>query len=183
MKITIEAISPENINDAGQCDGEFVIDARLVLHMENNQIRYTITDMPRTKKRYDNDDTDYSSYMDDPDKTIFLAYVEGQIAGQIILRRNWNQYAYIEDIAVDAHFRRLGIGQELISQAKQWAQERNLPGLMLETQNNNVKACQFYERCGFQLRGFDTYLYKGINHDTAEIALYWYLVFGEALPI
>ena len=65
MKITIEAISPENINDAGQCDGEFVIDARLVLHMENNQIRYTITDMPRTKKRYDNDDTDYTNNLEE----------------------------------------------------------------------------------------------------------------------
>jgi ribosomal protein S18 acetylase RimI-like enzyme len=48
---------------------------------------------------------------------------------------------------------------------------------MLETQNNNLPACRFYEHCGFTLSGFDRNLYKGINKDTEEIALYWYLLF------
>jgi RimJ/RimL family protein N-acetyltransferase len=48
---------------------------------------------------------------------------------------------------------------------------------MLETQDNNVPACRLYARCGFQLRGFDTHLYKGDDPSTDEIALYWYLVF------
>ena len=48
---------------------------------------------------------------------------------------------------------------------------------MLETQDNNVPACRLYERCGFQLRGFDTHLYKGHDPATGEIALYWYLTF------
>ena len=142
-------------------------------------IRYTIAEIPSTKKRYGKDNVDYTAYIDDPDKVVFLAYVEGQIAGQIILRKSWNRYAYIEDTAVDVKFRRRGIGKELISEAKRWAQERNLAGIMLETQNNNVTACKFYESCGFQLRGFDTDLYKGINRDTDEVALYWYLVLGE----
>jgi ribosomal protein S18 acetylase RimI-like enzyme len=99
------------------------------------------------------------------------------VAGQIILRKNWNKFAYIEDIAVDVRFRLHGIGKELISYAKRWAQDRNLAGITLETQDNNVGACKFYESCGFQLRGFDTYLYKGINRETDEIALYWYMIF------
>jgi ribosomal protein S18 acetylase RimI-like enzyme len=67
-------------------------------------------------------------------------------------------------------------------QAKQWTRERNLAGIMLETQNNNVSACKFYENCGFRLEGFDKYLYKSINRETDEVALYWYLLFEEAPP-
>jgi ribosomal protein S18 acetylase RimI-like enzyme len=181
MRITIEEINARNIRDVNKCEGEFIIDAKLVLHVENDEVRYTITELPRTTKRYGKDNVDYTTYIDNQDKEVFLAYIEGQVAGQIILRKNWSRYAYIEDIAVDVKFRRQGVSKELISEAKHWAQERNLAGIMLETQNNNVRACKFYESCGFQLRGFDTYLYKGINSDTDEVALYWYLVFGEAL--
>ena len=102
--------------------------------------------------------------------------MDGQIAGQIILRENWNNFAYIEDIAVDIKFRRRGIGEELILWAKGWAQAKGLAGIMLETQNNNRPACKFYKHCGFQLAGFDRYLYKGIDKDSNEVALYWYLM-------
>jgi ribosomal protein S18 acetylase RimI-like enzyme len=131
MRITTEEINARNVKDVSKCEGEFIIDARLVLYVENDEIRYTITEVPSTKKRYGEDDVDYTTYIDEPDKMVFLAYVEGQIAGQIILRKNWNRYAYIEDIAVDVKFRRRGIGKELISQAKHWARERNLAGIML----------------------------------------------------
>lgn len=182
MIITIEKINAGNIVDVNTCDGEFIIDAKLILHVENGEIRYTISEMPVIKKRYELDNVSYSTYMDDPDKSVFLAYAEGHTAGQIILRKNWNKYAYIEDITVDVKYRRMGIGKELISHAKLWARGRNLAGIMIETQNNNVSACKFYENCGFRLGGFDTYLYKGINRDTEEIALYWYLVFAPAPP-
>lgn len=177
--MNIEEINPRNVEDVGRCDGEFVIDSKLVLQVEDGEIHYTVTEVPTRKKRYEEDDIDYATYIGDSDKTVFLAYVEGQVAGQIILRRNWNGYAYIEDIAVDVGFRRQGIGRELISRAQRWTRERNLAGIMLETQNTNVRACRFYERCGFRLRGFDAHLYRGIQSDTDEIALYWYLVFDQ----
>jgi ribosomal protein S18 acetylase RimI-like enzyme len=55
---------------------------------------------------------------------------------------------YIEDIKVDLNFRRYGIGKKLMEYAKHWAIRRGLLGMMLETQNTNVRACQFYESCG-----------------------------------
>jgi len=179
MELVIKELDEINIKDAGQCDGEFVIDTKLILHTENNQIRYTVIDQPTTKKRYGKDDVDYSAYIDNPERTVFLAYVDGKVAGQIILRKNWNKYAYIEDVAVDVNFRRLGIGQALMAQAKRWAKEKQLPGIMLETQTNNVRACKFYESCGFKIGGFDNYLYKGIEANTDEVALYWYFHFIE----
>lgn len=176
MGMVIEEINVKNVKDVNQSDGEFIIDARVALYAENDVIRYEILKVPSTKKRY-KAEASYTTYADDPNKTVFLAYVDGQIAGQIVLRKNWNNYAYIEDIVVDVKYRRQGVGLELMTQAKRWARERELVGLMLETQNNNVSACKFYERCGFRLGGFDRYLYKGINRDTEEVALYWYSLF------
>jgi streptothricin acetyltransferase len=83
---------------------------------------------------------------------------------------------------VGANFRRQGIGRRLIEQAIDWAKARGLPGLMLETQNNNVAGCHLYEACGFHLGGFDQDLYRAIDPNTTEIALYWYLTFVNLLP-
>jgi ribosomal protein S18 acetylase RimI-like enzyme len=177
MLATFEELNTRNIKDVNQCDNEFIIDSKLVLYLENNEIHYTSKPLPLTRKRYGKDNADYNQYIHNLDKVVFLAYVESQIAGQIILRKNWNGYAYIEDITVDVRFRRQGIGRQLISRAEGWARDRKLMGLMLETQNNNVPACKLYESCGFQLKGFDSYLYKGIHRTTDEVALYWYLFF------
>ncbi len=177
MEITTEELNASNMRHVNQFDGTFLVDSILRLQAENAVIGYTITSIPSFYKRYPDEEIDYTTYLTDPNKTIFFAYVEGQPAGQIILNKNWNNYAYVQDITVDAKFRKQGVGTRLIAQAIQWAKSKNLPGIMLETQNINVGACRLYERCGFQLGGFDRLLYKGIVHDTIEIALYWYLIF------
>jgi len=177
MAITLCELNDQNIQDVNRCDAVFMVDSKLILQAENDVIRYTAVSVPPYQKRYAFDEIDYSTYLANPDKTIFFANMDGCLAGQIILSKNWNQYASVEDIAVDVHFRRDGVGRALMNQAIVWAKAKQLPGIMLETQNNNVPACRFYEHCGFTLGGFDRYLYKGIHKDTEEIALYWYLLF------
>lgn len=177
MGIIIEEINTNNAKYVNTFDGEFVIDEILTLHVDGDEIRYEIVEVPQATKRYACDEIDCHDYIDAPNRIIYFAYVDGQIAGQIVLRKNWNKYAYVEDIVVDTKYRRQGVGHKLILQAKRWAQERDLSGIMLETQNNNVDACMFYESNGFQLGGFDKYLYQGINRGTDEVALYWYLLF------
>ncbi|MBU7009278.1 MAG: GNAT family N-acetyltransferase [Theionarchaea archaeon] len=174
MEINIRELDEKTVKDIHQVDGTFTVDSKLNLHLENNILVYTIEDVPPFKKRYKQDDADYNTYIDDPDKTAYLAYIENQIVGQIILRKNWNNFAYIEDIAVDATFRGRGVGKTLLMYAKKWAREKKVAGIMLETQNNNVAACRLYEGSGLVLGGFDKYLYKELRKDTDEIALYWY---------
>ena len=181
MGICIQEINPKNAEDLNKCDGEFIIDSRLVLKLENDRIRYHVENMAPVRKGYQIEKIDPVNYQEHPNQSIFFAYIDGQLAGQIILRKNWNNFAYVEDIVVDIKFRRQGVGKALILQAEKWARERQLAGIMLETQNNNVGACKLYERCGFRLEGFDRYLYKGLYPDTYEIALYWYWLF-EPLP-
>jgi ribosomal protein S18 acetylase RimI-like enzyme len=62
-----------------------------------------------------------------------------------------------------------------MDEAVVWAREKNLPGIRLETQSNNVAACRFYYRYGFRLGGFDRQLYAALGMEHPEVALYWYL--------
>lgn len=165
-------------------DGSFTVDSTLVLSLIGQRIEYTVKEMPSYKKNYSENekleetvDTDHSRYIDNPDHIKYLAFVGNQVVGQIMLKRNWNKYAYVEDIEVDKHYRRYGVGRKLIEQAKRWAKASGLSGIMLETQSNNVRACKFYESCGFVIGGFDFHIYKGIDKQSNEIAIYWYFLF------
>ena len=61
--------------------------------------------------------------------------------------------------------------------AQFWARKKNLPGMMLETQNNNLGACRLYERCGYVMGGIDQLRYRGIDPQTREVAIFWYRLF------
>jgi GNAT superfamily N-acetyltransferase len=176
MNITIQQLDERNFCDVNRCDGAFTVDSRLILRAENDVIGYTIVSMPPYQKRYPVEELDDAAYLHHPDRAIFFAYGE-QLAGQIIAE-DWNHFAYI-DYNVSMLFG-AGVGRALLQHAVAWARARQLAGVMLETQNNNVAACCLYESCGFKLAGFDRCLYKGLHPDSDEIALYWYLVFAEA---
>ena len=148
-----------------------------IIYTCEDEIHYTLAPARPFIKRYPPEDLDYAGYIENPEKTVFFAFIDEQPAGQIILRKNWNGYAYIEDIAVDSRFRKQGIGKRLMEQAEEWAKSKMLPGIMLETSNVNVTACRFYENFGFKLGGFDRYLYQATMPGTEEVALYWYLFF------
>jgi len=127
-------------------------------------------------KSYPNDEENYVEYIDNPDKVVYLFYEENKCVGQVRLRRNWNKYAFIEDIAVCKNARGHGIGSTLINKAIEWAKQKNLYGLMLETQDNNLLACKFYHKCGFKIGAVDTMLYANFDNYN-EKAIFWYLKF------
>lgn len=177
MQITIREIDESTVQSVKQYGSSFEVTSKLVLHAENGKISYMVVDVPPYSKQYGMEQVETRSYVDNPDKVIFFAYVGDKLAGQIRLWKNWNGYAYIDDIAVEADCRGRGVGYALIQRAIEWTKSKGLPGIMLETQDNNVAACRLYERCGFELHGFDTHSYKGLDPTTDEIALYWYLIF------
>lgn len=177
MNITVREIDEGTIQLVKQYGSSFEVTSKLVLHPENGKISYTVVDVPPYIKQYGLERVEASTYLANPDKVVFFAYVDDELAGQIRLWKHWNAYAYIDDIAIETKYRGQGVGRALIERAIEWAKSKSLPGIMLETQNNNVAACRLYERCGFELGGFDAYLYKGLDPTTDEIALYWYLLF------
>ncbi len=177
MKITIREIGPGDVPAVKKGGSSFEVRSKLILHAEAGKISYTTVDVPTYTKQYGVEEVDPASYVSNPDRIIFFAYMDNELAGQIRVLRHWNAYAYIDDIAVNEKHRGQGVGRALISRAIEWAKEKGFPGIMLETQNNNVVACRLYQSCGFELCGFDTHLYKALDPGTEEIALFWYLVF------
>ena len=127
---------------------------------------------------YPNDDCDYSHYIENPDKVVFLAYSDQECIGQIVLRKDWNRYAFIEDICVSKSSRGQGVGTALIQNAIAWAKDQDLYGLALETQDNNLLACRFYSKCGFAIGAVNTMLYKNFDKPWSDaIAIFWYMKF------
>jgi ribosomal protein S18 acetylase RimI-like enzyme len=177
MTILIFEADRNTIGQVKKGGSSFPVHSKLVLHADQGRISHTTVDVPAYTKQYGAEEFEPNSYLDHPGRVILFAYVDEELAGQIRLQKWWNGYAYIDDLAVEEGYRRQGVGRKLIESAITWAKTKGLPGIMLETQNNNVPACRLYESCGFQLCGFDTHLYKALDPDTDEIALYWYLMF------
>ncbi|PGB04618.1 streptothricin N-acetyltransferase SatA [Bacillus toyonensis] len=182
MSLLIRALGKNDLDNFPEIDDSFIVNARLILSLSkvNRRIEYTVEDVPSYEKSYfqnDNEELAYNEYINKPNQVIYIALLHNQIIGFIVLKKNWNYYAYIEDITVDKKYRTLGIGKRLVDQAKKWAKEDNMPGIMLETQNNNVAACKFYEKCGFVIGGFDFLVYKGLDMTNDEAAIYWYFHF------
>lgn len=174
MTITIEEIHKRNVHLLNSFDSRFTVHSRLVLSAKEGLISYTVEEITPFIKQYPQEECDSSGYISSPGRTAFFAFVDGQPAGQVRLHTHWNRLGYIEDIAVDEAYRRRGAGQALLQRALQWARDRQLPGLMLETQDINVDACRLYRKCGFVLSGFDLCLYMGFPETAGETALFWY---------
>jgi GNAT superfamily N-acetyltransferase len=82
----------------------------------------------------------------------YVALAGEQIAGAILLNvEQWRSVARIEDIIVGRQFRRFGIGSLLLKCASDWARNRGCWAIVLETQNVNYPAIQFYLRNGLDV--------------------------------
>ena len=175
MEITIRKIGKDESSQTKSFSRKSTVNSRLALGIENEKLVYKVIPVEPYERDVHMEDTDYG--FDEAGPTIFFAEVDGKLAGRIKMLKWWNQFGYIEDLVVNPEFRGLGIGRKLLRHGIQWTRENNFPGVMLETQDDNVPACKLYESCGFVLSGFDRNVYKAMNPNTREIALYWYLIF------
>ena len=176
MELRIAPLCRENFIDAGKCKEPFGVFGRIVPMLKNGEWTYTeeILDRPY-EKQYPDEEIDYARYVGAQDRTVFLAYLDGKIAGQVTVREDWNRYALIEDIAVKASARRKGVGTALLNAAEKWAKQKELCGLSLETQDNNLAACRLYAKFGFAIGGVNTMLYRNFGGPVAdETAVFWY---------
>ena len=175
----ITALSKELLLDVNKANEPFQVIGRIVPNYQNDEWSYFEELFPEPcEKYYYDDDEDWNEYIENPEKIIYLAYENERCVGQIILRRDWNLYAFIEDISVAASARGNGIGTALIQQAITWAKQHELKGLALETQDNNVLACRFYAKCGMKIGAVNTMLYRNFCKPWSdEIAVFWYMKF------
>lgn len=179
-----EAIKIYKLQSSSQLiSDEYTNLVQAIPRYENENWTFTelLYEAPYLKSYQDEEDeedeeADCLEYIDNTDKIIYLYYQDDKCVGKVKLRKNWNRYAYIEDIAVCKDFRGQGIGSALINISIEWAKHKNLHGLMLETQDNNLIACKFYHNCGFKIGSVDTMLYANFENNF-EKAVFWYLRF------
>lgn len=147
------------------------------------QMGVSVADWPQRavepyQKCYGIDPEEFSDLLGDPARgAIFVAWLGEKAVGHVVVDIKWNGFAHIAELVVDATARRQGVACQLIDVAGFWARKRHLPGIMLETQSNNLAACRLYERYGFVMGGVDHWRYRGIDPHTQESAIFWYLMF------
>jgi len=180
MEIQIRQMDSQSLHQVDQFNRVFTVSSKLILNIEESRLIYSISPVPPYEKELSVDAEDYTTFVDNPEKVIFFADMQGILAGQIKVVPWWNKFAYIEDLIVNPDHRGKGVGRALINSAIDWAKQHHFPGITLEAQDNNVPACRLYEKCGFVLGGFDQYAYKNFIY-SSEIALYWYLFFETKL--
>jgi len=130
-------------------------------------------------KNYGIDSQEFCDYRDAADSSVLVAWLDERAVGHMVLSTHWSGFAHIDELAVDESARRHGVARSLLDVARFWSQKRNLPGITLETQNNNLAACKLYEQCGYVVGGVDHMRYRGIDPQTREAAIFWYLIFPE----
>jgi len=87
---------------------------------------------------------------------VLIADLDGKIVGFLVLSyvsALTGLRAWIDDVAVDPHHRRQGIGQSLVSAAIRRANRRGATHLFMDTSRGTPDAREFYRTCGFEEDG------------------------------
>lgn len=177
MNIVIRKMDSQSLHQVDTFDRTSTVNSKLELHIAEGKLRYSIIPFEPYEKEIYIEAQDYTTFIDNPQRVVFFAEVDGNPAGQIKLVPWWNKFAYVDELAVNREYRGKGVGSALLNRAIEWAKGQNFPGIMIETQDSNVPACMLYEKCGLVLSGFDSAAYNNFPETRGEIALYWYLIF------
>lgn len=139
---------------------------------------WTYREIPHNENRckaYRDETLDPGDYIDNKKQAVFLAFCGEKCVGSVRVSAGWLKKGYIEDLAVDKEYRRSGVGKRLMDSAVSWCREQGQGAVSLETQNNNLQACRFYIKYGFELCGINTKKYALSEKYSDEIALYFYM--------
>ncbi|WP_083347424.1 N-acetyltransferase [Rhizobium sp. LCM 4573] len=169
----IERVERISASDIADCDFSFDVTSELKAPWDPF---LDTRDVEAYAKTYEFDEDEATA---NEDRAVIAILDAGRVRGHVIVSKSWNGYAEIDDIQIDRPLRGAGLGRRLMDHAVKWAKARDLPGIRLETQSNNVAACRFYKKYGFELGGYDEHLYSALGQSRRETALFWYLFFKK----
>lgn len=81
--------------------------------------------------------------------TLFVAKIEGKIAGIIVLKVLNNEISEIMNLAVDENYQRRGVGRKLIAAALDHTKNAGMQSVKIATGNSSVHQLKLYQSCGF----------------------------------
>jgi ribosomal protein S18 acetylase RimI-like enzyme len=123
-------------------------DADAVLALMEDLTRPEVADDPQPQREV------FLAHLEDPDASVFVADVDGQVAGAaslwVVPRLNWTTpQAWIPALYVDPAFRRRGAARALLDACAAEARRRKCHVLVLESGHHRSEAHQLYESYGF----------------------------------
>jgi streptothricin acetyltransferase len=108
-----------------------------------------------------------------------VAEDRGRLVGLLeVERQRWHNSGWMWNIIVDRDYRRQGLGRKFVRRAVEWGRKLGLRALLLETQNNNINACRFYQAVGFRLCGINDHYYTNDDLGKGEVAIFWVYELG-----
>ena len=121
------------------------------------------------------DITNWRFYMAfDEEKPIGAMTVAGTTKGLNMLYGR-NDACVLWDIRVADAYKHHGIGQKLLDIGVAGAKKDGYSQMIIECQNNNVPACNFYKKQGAMLSKIDMYAYYFEADIRNEVQFVWYL--------
>ena len=106
--------------------------------------------------------------------SIFLGAYEGDTCvGLAVLQQAMFRYLYLYDLKVNRAYRKAGVGRKLLEAARDVAQTNGYRGIYTIGQDNNLGACRFYLKTGFQIGGLDTRVYGGTSQEGKSDILFY----------
>lgn len=152
----------------------FELFGRMIPSCQDGVWRYTeqlLDEGERSEMCFPDEDYDFDALS--VDCTFLGAYENGECIGLAILQETGFRYWYLYDLKVNRDRRRSGVGRALIERACALARERGYLGIRTVAQDNNLAACRFYLKNGFEIGGFDNRGYRGTRQaDKADIYFY-----------
>ncbi len=133
-------------------------------------------------KNYDHEETpqDWMKKFDVSNWRLFFAQDSDEVLGGaavawdtdgVYMLDDRKDMTVLWDIRIKPEHRGNGLGSKLLSEAENWAVEKECRLMKIETQNTNVNACKFYRKMGYHLGGVHEYAYAGFPE---EIMFLWY---------
>lgn len=128
--------------------------------------------------------TEYETKFDITNWRFFMAFEEEKPVGALTIAGRTHGLNMLSgrsdacvlwDIRVADAYKHKGIGQKLLDTAISNAKADGYRQMIIECQNNNVPACNFYKKQGALLSKIDMYAYYLEPDIKDEVQLVWYL--------
>ena len=124
-----------------------------------------------TEMCFPDEDYDFDEMSKD---SVFVGAYDGErCVGVAILQQAMMHYMYLYDLKVDPDRRGQGVGKLLIEKSKEVAVQQGYKGLYTQGQDNNLGACRFYLKMGFEIGGLDTRVYGGTSQEHKKDILFY----------
>lgn len=172
--ITVKTIGEEKKEDINIPNQPFKIFGRLIPAYRDEKWSYTQELLPPediVEMCFPNENYDYRKLSK---SSICLGAYDGEkCIGLAILQKAPFRYMYLYDMKVNADYRGRKIGKLLLEHAKEVAVNQGYHGLYTQGQDNNLQACLFYLRNGFEIGGLDTKVYRGTSQENKKDIIFY----------